>query len=44
MAMRMNGNLQLTGVKVEGHLQDLIGTRDKGGTQESIGVPLALGT
>ena len=41
--MRMNGNLQLTGVKRwEGHLQDETETWDKGGTQESIGLTLAM--
>ena len=42
MATRMNGNLQLTGVRRWGHLQDETETWDKGGVQESVGVTLAV--
>jgi hypothetical protein len=42
MAMKMNGNLQLTGVRREGgHLQ-YEETWDKGNTQESMEVTLAV--
>jgi hypothetical protein len=44
MAMRMNGNLQLTGWRGMGYLQDMTETWDKGGTQELIGVTLAMTT
>ena len=42
MAMRMNGNLQLTGVGSWGHLQSETETWDKGGAQESMGVSLTV--
>jgi hypothetical protein len=43
MAMKMNRNLQLTGVKRwGGYLQDKTETWNQGGTQESIGVTLAV--
>ena len=42
MAMRMNGNLQLTGVGSWGHLQSETETWDKGGATESIEVSLIM--
>ena len=42
MDMKMNGNLQLTGVGSWQQLQDETETWDKGGTQESMGVTLAV--
>ena len=44
IAMRMNGNSQLTAVRSwGGHLQDETEAWDKGGTQEPMGVTLAVG-
>ena len=42
MAMRMNGNLQLMGLRRWGHLLKKTETWGKGGTQESMGVTLAV--
>jgi hypothetical protein len=43
MVMRMNGNLQLTGVGVgRQHHQDVIETCNKGGTQQSMGLTVAV--
>lgn len=39
MAMRMNGNLQLVGVRT-GHLEDFPETWGRGGAQESVGMTL----
>jgi hypothetical protein len=39
-ARKMHGNLQLTGMRRWGHLQDKTKTWDKGGAQESMGVTL----
>jgi len=41
-AMKMNGNLQLIGVKRWGHLQEKTETWHKGGIQESMEVTLAV--
>jgi hypothetical protein len=41
-AMRMNGSLQLTGVGSGGHLQEETETWEKGDTQESMWVTLAV--
>ena len=43
MAMRMNGNLQLMGGGLgRGHFQEETETCNRGGTQESVGVSLAV--
>ena len=42
MAMKINGSLQLTGMKRWGHLQEETETWDKEGAQESMGVTLAV--
>ena len=42
MTMRMNENLQLMRVRGGKGLQDKTETLDKGGTQESVGVTLAV--
>jgi hypothetical protein len=42
MAMKMNGNLQLTGVRRWGYLQDKTKTWDKRAAQESVGMTLAV--
>ena len=44
MAMKMNGNLQQMGIRRWGHLQDETETWDKGGTEESMEVTLAMTT
>ena len=45
MGLKMNGNLQLIGVRrLGGHLQEETETWDKGGTQESIGGDLSCDT
>ena len=42
MALKMNGNLQLTGIRGRGHLQDETETCNKGGAQISMGVSLTV--
>ena len=42
MEMRMNGNLQVMGGESRRRLQDKTESWDKGGTQESMGVTLAV--
>ena len=41
MAMKMNGNLQLTQVSRQNYLQDETESWDKGGTQESMELTFA---
>ena len=42
MAMRINRKLQIMGWGCGGHFEDIIETRDRGGSQESMGVILAV--
>ena len=42
MTIRINGNLQPMGWEGRGHHQEETETWDKGGTQESMGVTLAV--